>query len=246
MSSKDLSLRQQIFTMLEKDHELKAKQLCKLMDLDYVQYKNYACKVRSEWKAYRRDRQALKCLSFHNTRAWIYALTIFGDRKDLRLVDRALLGGWIQSNAKNKFLLFKVRSLGRLEWFETGRINIWVKKPATIGRIKQLLAEGFLKVGFISDVQVFDLWASSARLKGSHLAYDLGEKIPYSRIDFLKDALGVVVKTGDLTHPTCVELEFVYPRWAERNELLFERLQSFFSNFQEKRIDGSQDKRLYE
>lgn len=217
MSSKDLSLRQQIFTMLEKDHELKAKQLCKLMDLDYVQYKNYACKVRSEWKAYRRNRQALKCLSFHCTRGWIFALKSM-DRKVALEV-----GGWKPTKAKNRFLLFK-DELGRLEWCENGRIKLWVKKPATWGAVKQLLAKAFLWTRLVDDVEVFDLWSASARFKGAHLVYDLGERIPYSKIDLLKESNGVVVKTGDVSHPSSVEIEFCYPDFNERNEVLIQQM----------------------
>jgi hypothetical protein len=119
-------------------------------------------------------------------------------------------------------LLFK-DELGRLEWFRTGRVNIWVKKPGTWARVKQLLAKGFVWTGLLQDVEVFELWSSTARFKGAHLVQDLGEKLPYARIDFLKDSLGVVVKTGDITHSTCIEIEFCYPDWAERNETVFEQ-----------------------
>lgn len=124
---------------------------------------------------------------------------------------------WKPTRALNGMLLFK-DELGRLEWFRTGRVNIWIKKPGSWARLKQLLAKGFVWTGLIQDVEVFELWSSTARFKGAHLVQDLGEKLPYARIDFLKDSLGVVVKTGDITHSTCIEIEFCYPDWAERNE----------------------------
>jgi hypothetical protein len=121
--------------------------------------------------------------------------------------------------------------LGRLEWFETGRVKVWVKRPVTWGRVKQLLANAFFKTGLIGDVEVFDLWAGSVRFKGAHLVYDTGERLPYARIDYLKEALGVVVKTGDVTHPTAIELEFTYPDWAERNERLIEQNTKMLQQF---------------
>jgi len=49
--------------------------------------------------------------------------------------------------------------------------------------------------------------------------------------DYLKDALGVVVKTGDVTHPTSLEIEFTYPDWAEKNERLLEQTLKAFQQF---------------
>jgi len=217
MNSNDLSLRQQIFALLEKNHELKPAEICKLMDLDYKKYRNYISKTKTEWKSYYRNRQALKCLSFHNTRGWIYAM---------KMMDRQAAmekKGWLLTRARNRMLLWKDEKLGRLEWHLTGRIKIWIKKPATWGRVKQLLANAFFATNIIDDIQIFDLWAASARFKGSHLVYDTGEKLPYARIDFLKEPLGVVVKTGDVTHPTAIEIEFHYPDWAERSEVLMQQ-----------------------
>jgi hypothetical protein len=84
--------------------------------------------------------------------------------------------------------------------------------------VKQLLANAFFATNLIDDVQVFDLWANTARFKGSHLVYDTGERLPYARIEYLKEGLGVVAKIGDVTHPTCLELEFTYPDWMEQVE----------------------------
>lgn len=213
----DLSLRQQVFKLLEKNHELKPKQLCKLLEKAYAIHGNTVKEYRKQWKREYRNRQALKCLSFHNTRGWIYAL---------KLLDRQVATEskvWVLTRARNRMLLFKDRDLGRLEWHVTGRINIWVKRPATKNRILQLLAKGFTWTGLIKDVQIFELWAATARFKGSHLVYDTGERLPYAKIEYLKEALGVVVKTGDVTHPTGIEIEFHYPDYAERNEKLLEQ-----------------------
>lgn len=211
------SIRAQVRRLLEKNHELKPKDICKLLNLNYQKHGKYIKKLRSEWKSDYRNRHALKCLTFHNTRGWLYALKLMNR-------EEAVGRGWELTRARNKMLIWtKNRNLGRLEWFRTGRINIWVKKPATVGRIKQLLANAVCKTELISDVQIFDLWANSARLKGSHLVYDTGEILPYARIDMLKESLGVIIKTGDVTHRTAIEVEFCYPDFAERNEKILEQ-----------------------
>jgi hypothetical protein len=148
-----------------------------------------------------------KCPTFHNCRCWAYVP---------KAVDRsaALKCGWRETKATNRFFSYKDK-LGRLQWFETGRINIWIKKPAHEGRKKQLLANAFFGSGLIKDIQIFEAFADSVRYKGAHAVTETGERLPYTKIDFLKDSLGVVVKTGDLSHPTSVEIEFHMPKWAE-------------------------------
>jgi hypothetical protein len=78
---------------------------------------------------------------------------------------------------------------------------------------------------------VFEEWVKSAQLKGAHLTLDLGVPLPYSRTELLKECNGVVAKTGDLSHPSSLELEFCYPDWAERNELALKQLREFFRDF---------------
>lgn len=189
-----------------------------------------------QWKREYKNRLHLKCLKFHNVRGWVYALKLLDREKAKRLQDY----GWRETRAKNHMLVFNdPGGYGRLEWHVTGRINIWIRKPANWGKVKQLLAGAFFSTGLISDIQVFDLWANSVRFKGAHIEHDTGERLPYARIDFLKDSLGVIVKTGDVTHPTCVEIEFVYPDWAERNERILEQnKKALESNSKIIEIDG--------
>lgn len=213
------NLKRSVFSLLDKNHELMPKDICKLLDLDHKKHGHYIRDLRYQWKSHFRNRHALKCLTFHNARGWIYALKSVRREAALESEGR----GWVQTAARNRMLLWSDRSLGRLEWHVSGRINVWVKKPATLGRAKQLLANAFSFTGLIRDVEVFDLWANSIRFKGAHLVYDAGERLPYARIDYLKESLGVVVKTGDATHPTGIEIEFHYPDWAERNELIFQQ-----------------------
>lgn len=191
---------------------------------------------KSQWKI----RQGLKHLSFHNTRFFGYSLKDL-NRKDPGVLDQAVEGGWIQTRMKNRALLWKDPLRGRLLWFETGRITGHCKKPANKGKIMQLLANAFFKSDLIPDINLFHLWADSFRLKGSHLVYDTGETLPYARIELLKDSNGVIAVLGDKSHPTSIEIQFCYPDWAEKNEIILnQNIKAFqqFSGFMKDLISG--------
>lgn len=207
-----VTLKEEVFRELNKNPSISPKTICAILKIDYEKHGQTVRNYKGQFKRNLKNRQALKCLKFHNTRGWIQAP---------KKVDRskALGKGWLQTKAKNKMLLFK-SPLGRLEWFETGRINIRINRPATWARVLQLLAYGFTWTGLIEDAEFFDLWAKTARFKGSHLVYETGVLLPYAQVDMLKESNGVVVKIGDISHKTALEIEFVYPDWAERNEMI--------------------------
>lgn len=212
----DQTLKQRVYALLEKNHELKPLAICKLLDLPKKKADSVG-HIKTEWKHDFRSRHSLKCLKFHKARGWIYAFKGL-DR------EAAVNVGWLQSKAKNRMLVWnKDLQLGRLEWFRTGRINAWIRKPATRGKALQLFAKAFMWTRLITSQTVFDVWISTLRFKGAHLTFDTGEKVPYAVIDFLKESNGVVFRAGDVSHPTMYELEFCLPDWQERNEALFQQ-----------------------
>ncbi len=218
LNSSDLKLNERAKIAWQKNASLSPSETCKILGIDYKKHGGYIRKLKHNFKCDLQNRQGLKTLKFHKARGWIYT-------KDLRgLQDQrahAVDLGWQAAvKSKNGMLYFVRAGLGRLEWFKTGRINIWVDKPATKIRVCQLLANGFAWTGLIKDVHVFEAWARTARFKGAHIAIDMGEVLPYAKVDLLKDSNGVVVKMGDLSHRTSLEIEFCYPDWAERQETL--------------------------
>ncbi len=222
-ASSDASMKSQVYGLLDRNHGLSPQMICAVLKLDHGKYGPTIRQYKASWKREFKSRPALNHLKFHNARGWIYALKSF-QRFEVGSRERALLYqcGWRATKMKNRALIL-VSAEGRLEWFETGRINIRVNKPASWGRVKKLLALGFLRSGQIQDVEKFDLWAECAKFEGAHATLDLGEPIPYFKIDLLKDSNGVIIKGGDLSHRTCIELEFCYPKWAERNEDLLDQ-----------------------
>lgn len=210
------TLSSQIRELLDKDHILTAKNLCKLLNLPYLPNRDYINHIRSKWKSDYKIGLGGKCLRFHNVRA--SATVPVGVVRG-----QAIVSGWRVTRARNRMLVWSDH-LGRLEWFETGRVNVFIRKPASEGKAVQLLANGFTKCGLILDIKVWETVRRSLQFVGEHATLDLGVPLPYSRIELIKDSNGVVVKTGDLSHPTSIEIEFCYPRWAERNENLLNSL----------------------
>lgn len=216
------SLRKAVFNLLQKNHTYKPKDLAILLHISYRENANTLSQYKKQWKHEYQISQAHNRLSFHKAHGWVYALRLM-DR------DRAVVGGWLKTKARNGMIIWNDQ-FGRLEWFRTGRINLFVNKPATWGRVKQLMANAFTWNHLIEDLDVFELWFKTVQFHGAHACLDVGVPLPYGRIDLLKDSLGVVAKIGDVSHPTCLELEFCYPKWAEKNELLFNQLTSLLKD----------------
>lgn len=147
--------------------------------------------------------------------------------EDLKKV--AVERGWVVSKARNRWLLWRDR-IGRLQWFETGRVNLYVRKPANSGRISQLMANGFFASGLISDLTVFERVLKDVKFKGAHYVFETTQRLPQFSIDFFQKSNGVAVKVGDRSHPSGVEVIIHYPDWAERNEKLLEGLAGLFSS----------------
>lgn len=156
----------------------------------------------------------------HAWRGWT-ELPEFLDLKGLR--ERAVECGWKQTKALNRWLLWRDR-LGRLMWFETGRVNVWVRKPGSLGRAYQLVCNGFSWTGLITDLKVLEQVLGSVRFKGAHYVFPTKQRLPSLTIDLFKRSNGVVIKVGDRSHPHAIEVQAYYPDWAERNERLLQRL----------------------
>lgn len=224
-SSEGDSTRQRVYTLLDKNPLLTPKQLCLLLRLPYKENHDYLAHIRSAWK-YDPKRQQGSICSIHGWRGWTQI-------PDGAVVDRGALetsfktpGGWIQTRARNRWLLFKdPQGLGRLQWFTTDRVNIYVRRPATMGKAVQLLARAFSWTSVISDLNVLKVMFRGIRFKGAHYVFELGVRLPGPvTIDLFGPSNGIIVKLGDRSHPSSVEILTHYPDWAERNEKLFHDL----------------------
>ncbi len=210
------SLRQRVFCELDKNPLLTPSGLRRILRLDRGVSLQVLANYKTQWRHNYRNMQGLKCLSFHNARANAVV------PKDVSRVE-AVRRGWLPTRAKNRMIIWK-DGLGRLEWFETGFVKVWVRKPATEGKAVQLLANGFTKTELIWDMRVWEKVRRSLVLHGATLAVETGVRLPYVNVELLKESNGVKVKMGDVSDPTKLEIEFCYPKWAQRNEHLLGQL----------------------
>jgi hypothetical protein len=215
------SLRRSVFALLDKDPYLTAKPLCEMLELPYQQNYRYLNKLKNDWKSNHENKQGSNCSSIHGWRGWCYVP--YSVSRDL-----AVQAGWVPTKAKNHWLLWK-DTLGRMEWFEKGRVNLFVRSPVNQGRIKQLVCNGFSFTGLITDNKVLDQVLVTIQYKGAHYVFDTGQPLPKTTIDYFDKNLGIVIKVGDGSHRRAIEVISRVPDWAERMDLFLEKLDSFFS-----------------
>ena len=209
------SVRHRVFSLLDENPLLTAKPLCKLLGLDYEKHARYVTDLRYKWKHHYRNEGGSKC-SMHAWWGWC-SVPCGLDRK------AAAGAGWRVTRARNRWLLWKDR-LGRLQWFETDRVNLYVRKPANLGKAYQLVCNGFSFTGLITDMKALERVLESVRFEGAHFVFDAQARLPYLVIDLFRRSNGVIIKVGDRTHPTGVEVIAEYMGWAERHERLSQQL----------------------
>ena len=213
----DGSIRNSVFRLLDKTASLSTRRICRLLGLSYLRYRNYIYNLRWQWKSNYRDERGSKCSSVHGWRGWCY---VPGGLDRGAAVDR----GWHRTESRNRFLLWRNRKLGRLMWFETDRESIWVRKPASLRRASQLIANAFMGLtGLITDIRVLERVLKGIRFKGAHYVFETGQRLPRKTIPLFAESNGVIVKVGDVSHPSAIELEVFLPDWAERMEYVLEQ-----------------------
>jgi hypothetical protein len=135
----------------------------------------------------------------------------------------ALSVGWLATGSRNRWLLWR-DPLGRLMWFESRRVNIYLNKPANRGHAFQLLCRAFVHTGLAIDEVVIDEILRGIRQKSAHYVFPAGVTLPRLTINCFDRSNGIILKIGDRSHPSCVEAIVAYPDWAERIETIFNEL----------------------
>lgn len=228
------SIKKKVFSLLDKNPLLTARMICQLLNLDYIYYRNYIYDLRYKWKISSQIERGSKP-SIHHWRGWAYLpRRHVGDaeqrdwvRAFMRL---ALKAGWLETRARNRWILWKDR-FGRLQLFETGRINLYIRRPATLGKAYQLMCNALALTGLITDLKVLEPILRGIRFKAAHYVYDTKHALPKLTIDLFAKSNGIVIKVGDRTHPTSVEVIASYPDWAERNERVLGDFIEVMTNF---------------
>lgn len=222
-SSDSNSIRHDAFKRLDKNPLLKAKDLATLMDLDYQQYGKYLNNIKSRWKYHYQNGLGSKCPKQHRVKALVFVPKSLDRKRFVDVGRQAVFAGWEESRNRNKVLLWKKdRFLGRVEWWQTGRVLVYVRKPQTMGRVKQLLCRAFFETNLILDGKILDAFMCNVHWHSSDDVFETGERLPYKVIDNYVESHGLRIVLGDRSHPDSVEVQWCYPDWLERTEQLLE------------------------
>ena len=188
---------------------------------------------------------APKSPSLHRVVVGAYAPKCL-DRRDPGVVEKALGAGWEFTRNRNREMIWnRDRALGRVRWFETGRVLAHIRKPPTEDRKRMLLTCAFGVTGLL-DRDVLVKFIQSFDMVSWHEVHrnPAGEKLPYMKIVSLSETHGVVTKVGDLSHPDCVEYEVIKPKWIERNEEAIACFNSFLKDLCTPRAPPKRDRSI--
>jgi len=241
---REASIKEEVWAELDKNPLLTPRQLCGIVGLAYKIYRRYVTQLRYLWKKSSRLGVGSKSPKLHKVRAFCYAPTSLDRKDDSEVTERAVEAGWVLSKNRNRVLIWKTNpTYGRIEWWETGNILVSIKKPQHMGRVKQLLCLAFFETGLIFDSKVLSAFLSDVRWYGSHDAYETSERLPYMAIDWYVKSHGIRIVLGDASHPHAVEVQWVYPDWLERLELLQQHNVQVLEDFSKFMKNLSQSKR---
>lgn len=209
------SIAQRVYSILDKNPYSTSKHVCRELKISYEVHGHYVRNLICRWKCHHQFGlwpKSPKSPNQHHARAFCY-VPKSADR------DRALEAGWTLSKNRNRCLLFKDSEFGRIEWFRSGRVNVMIKRPQQMGRVKQLLCKAFYESGLIYDLKVLDAFLARVYWKGAHEVHECSERLPYRVIDNYVESHGIRIVLGDRSHPKAVEVQWCYPDWIERHEL---------------------------
>jgi len=228
-----VSLRKQVCNLLDENQLLTAKMLCKLLNLPYKKYKQTITNYRNYWKYNHESERGSKCSSFHCYKAKVRLdKPLSGElRAKLSFGQPGLFVGygWKLSKARNRFLDWRGK-LGRVVWFETGSVRLFVKKPGNLGRAKQLFCDAFINTGLLTDVKLFNPVLERIGPKSCHFPYETPMRLPYVKIDDFSESHGITIKVGDRSHPNAIE---VIAEFTAKQDELEQKVSYVFDVFQQ-------------
>ena len=221
------SIKRLVWDELDKNPLLFPKQICAIICLHYTKQGAYVRKLKSDWKRDYGIGRHPKGPKIHAARA------VCRVPKQLDRVE-AVNVGWVRSRNRNRVLIWKDRVFGRIEWWETGKVLVWIKKPQIMARVKRFLCIAFFESGLIYSLVLLDAFLCKVHWKGAHNVFETFEKLPYNVITNYEESHGIKIITGDASHPHGIEVQWVFPDWLERLELMQQhniKTLEYFSTF---------------
>lgn len=222
-----VSLRKQVFKLLDENPLLSPKMLAKQLEMTPKEYKFHRqtlTNYRSQWKYTHENERRSRCSDFHCYKA---VVVLKGVEQPAREV--AVAGSWVLSKARNKFLIWRGK-LGRVVWFTTGRVLLFVRKPGNLGKAKQLFCDAFASTGLITDLKVVCEICDRIRPKSCHFPYETSQRLPKFEIRDFVDSHGILIKVGDRSHPNAVEVVAEFTSYIEKLSDFMDGFQQFFES----------------
>ncbi len=225
-ASYGVSLRKQVCKLLDENPLLSPRKLADLICDSkaealkfYKEHRQVLTNYRNFWKYNHENERGSKCSNLHCFKAKVRLDRAFSQalRRIVELdVEKGFfVYGWVCSGARNRFLIWRGR-LGRVVWFETGTVTLHVKKPGNLGKAKQLFCDAFGNTGLLTDVQVLVRYADKIWQKGLHAPYASSSRLPKMEIKDFVDSHGILIKSGDRSHPNAIEVIAEFPSYAEK------------------------------
>jgi hypothetical protein len=217
--------RKQVFALLDKDPLLTAQKIAVIMGLSVSEYnrlKGYIRKLKCDWKRHHENERGLirSCPDdVHNA--------FFVGKLNLDIGKLNFSSGWLKTKSRNKFWLWK-DGLGRIRVFETGTVELYVRKPASLGKAMQLFCNAFTWTKIVTDLAVIDEFQKGLRIRGFHAVFNTPQRLPYMKVRLFKGTNGIELLLGDRTHPNGVELVVNYIDQVEQAKSLVENLSKAF------------------
>lgn len=232
--------RKAVFAALDKNPLLTPVTLVAVLEIPSSEYKKekaYLKKLKYEWKGYHKsERGSIRCVpdEVHNV---FYRGELSVDLvRDLRIKLDAVFrvsgavwvlgypfsevnSGWRKTASRNHFLLYKNR-LGRVRLFDTGTVELYVRKPASKGKAMQLFSYAFINSKLIDSIQVLEKFQKNL-LTRMHAAFDVGQRLPNVKIGAFKESHGFTFVSGDRSDPTKFEFMFEYNAEVEAARNIF-------------------------
>jgi hypothetical protein len=224
------SLRKRVFKLLDKDPLLKPKEICKLLDgIEYTKNGEVVTQYKKQWKKeYKNQRGLIRSCpdDIHNA---FFKGKLQVAKDVLGKLGSSKVIGWKPSRAKNRYWVFN-SSLGRIRFFETGTVELWVRKPASDGKAMQLFSNAFTWTKLVDSIQVVEDFQKSLTRK-MHALFDYGQRVPYMKVTAFQGTHKFTYVSGDKSNPTCGEFMFEYHAEVESARRLFEEMHNFFVQF---------------
>ena len=210
------SIRQRVFKALDKNPLLTPKPLCILIGLDFHHYENYVKRLKHEWRRNQEnERGSVRCFpdgvhsAFFKRVGWLV----------VRVPD-CLPFGWLVSKCRNRYAVYR-NGVGRVRWFRNGTVELFVRKPASVGRAMQLFCDAFTRTRLVNDIRVVEDFQRGL-MRRAHFTFKAGHKLEYVRIQAFEDTHKFVMVAGDKTHPDCWEFMMEYQAEVVEARRLFE------------------------